>query len=139
MFQLCFGHLPPSHITDCLEDGNKVDIYRDDSKGAVVELKTIDEGDGSRIWITTKGNSARIDDSRVKVRISDDGTTRITLVKDGVKHDLEMVAGSAGRPDYIYKVDGEIRPYDDEAKKVFEKYIHLLEDGIELNVKGERI
>ncbi len=120
-------------------DGDKVDIYRDDSKGAYVELKDIDEGDFTRVWISTKKLSARVDDSRVTVKISNDGTTRIALTKDGVKHELEMVPGSAGRPDYIYKVDGEIRPYDDEAKKVFEKYIHLLENGIELNVKGERI
>jgi hypothetical protein len=122
-----------------VEDGDKIDIFSDDSRGAIVELKTIDEGDGSRIWISTRGHSARIDDGPVTVKISNDGTTRIALTKDGVKHELEMVPGSAGRPDYIYKVDGEIRPYDDEAKKVFEKYLHLLEDGIELNVKGERI
>ncbi len=122
-----------------VEDGDKIDIISDHSKGTVVELKTIDEGDGSRIWISTRGRSAWVDDSRVTVKISNDGTTRIALTKDDVKHELEMVPGSAGRPDYIYKVDGEIRPYDDEAKKVFEKYLHFLEEGIELNVKGERI
>jgi hypothetical protein len=64
---------------------------------------------------------------------------RIVVKKDDDKHELKTKPGDGKEREYIYKLNGEVRPYDEKAKKVFEKYMGILDDGIELDFKGERI
>jgi beta-lactamase regulating signal transducer with metallopeptidase domain len=128
-----------SHVTLRIVKGDEiVDIYRtsDDDETVDIMVKR-DDDDG--VWITTTTDVVNRTGDLVKFKIDRDGLIRITVMKDGDKHELETRAGDGDQTEYIYKLNGEVRPYDEKAKKIFDKYMNILEDGIELNVKGERI
>jgi hypothetical protein len=99
------------------------------------------EGDDeyAKVWISTSAKEWATSGDAVVINITRAGKVQITVKKDGDKHELEIQSGDDDEKAYIYKINGEVRPYDDKAKKIFEPYISVLEDGIELHTKGEKI
>jgi hypothetical protein len=124
-------------VTIQVEDpSGHIDIFEDDGSRSVVEMQIHDDDDSS-IFITTKGKIVRRSGDNAIFTITPGGAVNVVIKKDGDKHELEIPPGG-NESDYIYKLNGEKRPYDDNAKKVFEKYIRQLEDGVELH-PGEKI
>jgi beta-lactamase regulating signal transducer with metallopeptidase domain len=131
-----------SHVKLRIVDGRKLmDVYRfgGDDDAAIDIMMEKDDGDGNSVWITTTTDAVNRHGDLVTFDINQHGVVRIVVNKDGDKHELETKAGDGEEREYIYKLNGEVRPYDEKAKKVFEKYMSILEDGIELDIKGERI
>jgi beta-lactamase regulating signal transducer with metallopeptidase domain len=108
-----------------------------DKAREVIELTLDDVDEGKRVWISAEGDTWSTAGEKVKLSISKNGKIHITLKKDGDRHELEITPGD-DEPVYIYKLNGEVKPYSIEAKKIFEKYLEHLEDGFELHV-GEKI
>jgi len=135
---LIYKYLPPSMPEKSAEPEKAVDIFRDDEGKATVDIR-MEGDDDARVWISTSADVVGTKDDHVYVSVTPGGEIRITVKKDGNKHELKVPAGEDDETKFVYKLNGEVRPYDDEAKKIFEPYMKILEDGIRLNVKGERI
>ena len=59
------------------------------------------------------------------------------MKKDGERHELEIVPGDDDSKEYVYKLNGEERPYDDKAKEIFDRYIRELDDGFEIRLRDK--
>jgi hypothetical protein len=115
-----------------------IDIYTDDEIESVIELKMKDDDDKDvDVWISATRDIRKFPGEHVVLGITKTGKIHIAVKKEGDRHELEVVPGD-DEPEYIYKLNGEVRPYDEKAKKIFEKYIEKLEDGYQL-YPGERI
>jgi beta-lactamase regulating signal transducer with metallopeptidase domain len=119
------------------EPSEIIEVYKDDDIESSVELTLKDDEDDVDVWISTKGKIRKLPGEHVVLGITQTGKILISVKKDGDKHELEVIPGD-DKPEYVYKLNGAVRPYDDDAKKIFEKYITKLEDGFELHT-GERI
>ncbi len=129
-----------SHVKILISDpGEVIDIYRDDDSQSTIDISMEGDDEYSRVRISASARVVGRSGDRVVFNITPSGMVRITVKKDGDKHELEVQAGDGDDKEFIYKLNGEVRPYDEKAKKIFEGYISILEDGLELNVKGERI
>jgi len=134
------GDSDDSYVTLRIVDPDRrINISSDDDMGAAIDVYVETDDDDQKVWISTSTDVVHSSGDRVVINITDSGKVSITVKKDGDKHELEMRAGSGGEKEFIYKLNGEVRPYDDDAKNIFEKYQGILEDGIELHVEGERI
>lgn len=114
-----------------------IDVYRDDDE-ASVKVVVRDDVDAPGVSIETTTDVMRNKAGRAVIRVMP-GLVRITVEKDGSEHELEVRTGDRDEKEYIYKLDGRIRPYDEKAKKIFEDYIDILDGGLELRTRGERI
>jgi hypothetical protein len=134
------GDSDDTHVTVRIVDPDRrIGLYTDDDESTVIDVFVEMDDDDDKVWISTSTDMVHRSGDRVVIGITDSGKVSITVKKDGDKHELEMNAGPGGEKEYIYKLNGEVRPYDDDAKQIFEKYQGILEDGIELHVEGERI
>jgi beta-lactamase regulating signal transducer with metallopeptidase domain len=115
------------HETDLDDDTAAINVFMDRGEG------------DDRVRIRTSTGVVGRDGDRVVFNVTSSGRVGITVWKDGDEHDLEVKVGHGGDMEFIYKLNGESRPYDENARKIFDRYIRLLKDGLELNVKGERI
>jgi beta-lactamase regulating signal transducer with metallopeptidase domain len=115
-----------------------IDVHRriDDGAYRMILRKGIDISD---ISIDTSIDALGFGNDRVVIRIEPSGRFGITVTRDGKRHELEVRSSDNGEPAYTYKVDGEIRPYDENARKIFEKYLRHRGSGFEVKIKGERI
>ncbi|MCK5405798.1 MAG: hypothetical protein KAJ37_00025, partial [Candidatus Krumholzibacteria bacterium] len=102
------------------------------------EMELHGDDDDARIWIRSTGDLIYKDGDHVTFNITPLGKMVITVKRDGDKHQLEVLSGD-DEPEYIYKINGEKRPYDEDAKKIFEKYLDRLEDGFSIHPKGKKI
>ena len=128
-----------SHIrVRIVQPDELIDIYRDDELETVIEMELHGDDDDARIWIRSTGEVIHKAGDHVTFNITPSGKMVITVKRDGDKHELEVLSGDH-EPEYIYKVNGEKRPYDDDAKKIFEKYLDRLEDGFSIHPKGKKI
>lgn len=109
----------------------------DDDIESFVEVELGDDEDDVDVWISRTGRVRKLPGELVVLGITKTGKIHIAVERDGDKHELEITPGD-DKPEYVYKLNGEVRPYGDDAKKIFEKYITKLEDGFELH-PGERI
>ncbi len=120
------------------EEGSFVSVDEDGVETIDIYVSG-DDDDDSKVWaFSTKGNVLKSDGDHVVLKVSPNGKLIIKMDKDGDKHQLEVETDKRGEREYIYKVNGEEKPYDSKAKKMFEDYIELLDDGIKLH-KGEKI
>jgi beta-lactamase regulating signal transducer with metallopeptidase domain len=128
-----------SHIrVGIVEPDELIDIYLDDELETIIEMELREDDDDARIVIRSTGEVIHKDGDHVTFNITPSGKMVITVEKDGDKHELEVLSGD-DEPEYIYKVNGKKRPYDDDAKKIFERYLDRLEDGFSIHPKGKKI
>lgn len=125
------------------EDGKKlarVFSIAEDDDGVTTILESDDGDDTDDIWITTRddGNMLVRRGSNVRFGLSPEGRLTVTVKKNDDEHVLEVIPGKDDSRDYIYRLNGEQRPYGDDEKEIFRKYLRRLERGYELHV-GERI
>jgi beta-lactamase regulating signal transducer with metallopeptidase domain len=119
------------------EDDDAIYVDEDDDVESVIELRIDDGEDAADVWIRSSADMKKSGD-HVEITLSAGGKLLIEVKKGGDSHLLEIVPGKGDSRKYIYKLNGEKRPYDDDAKKIFEKYLEHLEDGYKL-YPGERI
>jgi hypothetical protein len=103
----------------------------------VIDLTLGEVAEGKRVWISAEDDTWSTAGEKVTLAITKNGKMYISVKKGGDRHDLEVIPGDDD-PDYIYKLNGEVKPYSIEAKKIFGKYLEHLEDGFELHI-GEKI
>jgi hypothetical protein len=121
-----------------IADGARVlTVTRDDDESETVNI-FIHEDDGNSMILRSDGNTLRARDGRLKLEISPDTKVLIQIDRDGDVHQLEIRLGKNGKREYLYKKNGEKKPYDHDAKEIFEDYIDEYEDFIGIP-KGEKI
>jgi beta-lactamase regulating signal transducer with metallopeptidase domain len=109
----------------------------DSEASATIETVIRDEdGKSVDIFVSTDTQMLVREDGHVSVGLSKEGRLFIRIKKDGERHELEIVPGDDSRK-YIYKLNGEERPYEDEAKKIFGEYIEELEDGFQIKLRDK--
>jgi beta-lactamase regulating signal transducer with metallopeptidase domain len=121
------------------EPGETIDIYYDDDSEATVNIMMDEDDDEAKVWISTSAKIVGKSGDRAVLRVAPGGEVRIAIEQDGDTHELIVPAGERDEKEFVYKLNGEVRPYDDDASKIFAPYMKILEDGLELNVKGEKI
>ena len=92
--------------------------------------KTVD------IYVSTNDRMLVNEGGHASIGLSNDGKLFIRVKKNGDRHELKIVTGDDSRK-YVYKLNGEERPYDDEAKKLFGKYVEELEDGFQIKLRDK--
>jgi len=119
------------------ESGDVIHIKEGAVTRSVIQMTIDDDEDSADIWIRSSADMKKSGD-HVEIALLAGGTLLVEVKRDGDRHLLEIVPGDGDAREYIYKLNGEKRPYDDEAKKIFDKYLEQLEDGYKL-YPGERI
>jgi hypothetical protein len=109
----------------------------DSEASATIETVILDE-DGKKVDIYVSTNEGMLvkEHGHASIGLSTDGKLFIKVKKGGDRHQLEIVARDDSRK-YVYKLNGEERPYDDEAKKIFSRYIEETEDGFEIKLRDK--
>jgi beta-lactamase regulating signal transducer with metallopeptidase domain len=121
------------------EDRRVVAISGDEHAETIDVYISGDADDDANIWtFKADGDVLTGDDGHFLLKLSPGGKVIIKVDRDGDTHQLEIRPGNRGERNYTYKVNGEEKPYNGEAKKLFEDYLELLDDGLEVP-KGEKI
>jgi len=123
------------------DSSNLIHVYEfddGDKKRRTIQMSISDDDDNSEVWISTEGDITREDGDHVKISITPKGKILVVVKKDGDKHELEVNPKDGRDPEYIYKLNGDVKPYGDEEKKIFEKYLKRLESGFEM-YPGEKL
>jgi beta-lactamase regulating signal transducer with metallopeptidase domain len=122
------------------EDRSLVSLDEDGDGAKIVDIYVSGDGeDNGKVWIMSKkGDVLKSGGGNVTLNLSPNGKLIIEMKKDGDKHQLEVEPGKRGEREYIYKVNGEKKPYDSEAQKMFKDYLEILDGGLEIP-RGEKI
>jgi beta-lactamase regulating signal transducer with metallopeptidase domain len=130
------------HVKILLEsDGDTWNLTQssegDSETSSTIETVILDEdGKTVDIYVSTDDRMLISEGSHTSIGFSKDGRLFIRVKKDADRHELEIVTGDESRK-YVYKLNGEERPYDDEAKKIFSKYVREVDEGFEIKFRDK--